>query len=321
MVSVHYLKYTAIAIVFAAVLALLEWGYIRIARRYHIGTTVPDGDGGARKRFVAVGGGFIFILAAVIAVAFYPAIDPYLINVYMYVGGGALLAVMSYADDLVHLSPRLRLAVHVVVTALVLYMLPFDGRWWLYAVAVVACTGYINASNFMDGSNGMLALYSAVVLASLVAVHPTVICVALLVAVAVFAVFNCRTRALVYSGDVGSITLGFFIATTMVYYILLYGEYSMAVFVAVFLVDTFCTFAERLVRGDNVLLPHHRHLYQRLIRGGCPQLAVAAVYAGVQLAVNAGWFVLPQQWRAAYAVAVALVLLALYIITRSRYKA
>lgn len=297
-------------LILAAVLALAEWGYIRIARRYHIG--ISDTDNQGRRHFIAVGGGFIFILAAVIAVAFYPATDRNMINVYMYTGGAALLAVMSYADDLVGLSAKLRLVAHIVVIALVLAMYPFGGNVWLYLLAVTACTGYVNASNFMDGTNGMLALYSAVVLVSLLFVEVTALSIALLTAVAVFAFFNCRKNAMVYSGDVGSISIGFFIATTITYYILVSGEMSMAVFVAVFLTDTFCTFVIRLVNGERVLDSHRKHLYQRLIAGGCRPLAVAAVYAGLQLAVNAAWLAMPAQGRIPFALAASAVLLAAY---------
>ena len=159
MVPLHSLKYIISAVVLAAVLALLEWAYIRVARRNHIGVTASDKG---RRRFVAVGGGFIFILAAIMAVAVFPATAPYIFLVYMYVGGGAILAVLSYADDLITLSPRLRLGVHIAVTALVLALMPFGSNYLLYACAVIACTGYMNASNFMDGINGMLALYSGV---------------------------------------------------------------------------------------------------------------------------------------------------------------
>ena len=297
----------------AAVLALLEWAYIRVARRNHIGVTASDKG---RRRFVAVGGGFIFILAAIMAVAVFPATAPYIFLVYMYVGGGAILAVLSYADDLITLSPRLRLGVHIAVTALVLALMPFGSNYLLYACAVIACTGYMNASNFMDGINGMLALYSGVVLATLACVMPSPVVLALLVSTAVFAAYNCRREPSVYSGDVGSITIGFFIATSLVYYILDSDEYSAAVFVLVFLIDTFCTFMERLLRGDNVFMSHRRHLYQLLIRRRAHPLTVSAGYAAVQLAVNGVWLMLPEAARPVYVIASAAILVTLYIFIR-----
>lgn len=313
MVPLHSLKYIISAVVLAAVLALLEWAYIRVARRNHIGVTASDKG---RRRFVAVGGGFIFILAAIMAVAVFPATAPYIFLVYMYVGGGAILAVLSYADDLITLSPRLRLGVHIAVTALVLALMPFGSNYLLYACAVIACTGYMNASNFMDGINGMLALYSGVVLATLACVMPSPVVLALLVSTAVFAAYNCRREPSVYSGDVGSITIGFFIATSLVYYILDSDEYSAAVFVLVFLIDAFCTFMERLLRGDNVFMSHRRHLYQLLIRRRAHPLTVSAGYAAVQLAVNGVWLMLPEAARPVYAIASAAILLTLYIFIR-----
>ena len=96
-------------------------------------------------------------------------------------------------------------------------------------------------------------------------------------------------------------------------------------FVLVFLIDTFCTFVERLLRGDNVFMSHRRHLYQLLIRRGARPLAVSAGYAAVQLAVNGAWLMLPATARPAYSIASAALLLTLYIFIRiialKKYKA
>ncbi len=320
----------AVIILLFGVLFVAEALYVRLAHRLGIGV-VRDVDG--CETFVPVGGGVVFALAAIAAVFLAPWHTIWFLAA---VAGGVALAALSFVDDLVKLSPRLRLVVQAIVLATVLYPLLAAGHVAVYLLAVLACVGYLNTSNFMDGSNGMLAGYSGVVLASLVfaacAVMPSsdcdvalpsvgsirVLCSCLLVAAAVFAMFNFRSRAVVFSGDVGSIAVGYFIAFSLTVLIVRYGRVSMAVFVIVFLVDTFCTFVQRLFNGENVLSPHKKHLYQIFLREGYPQLSVAAAYAMVQFAINALWFVVPPAWQNTYALAVAVLVCAAYLVLKSK---
>lgn len=307
------------------VLVLVELLYIRLARRYGIGVEEHIGD---RRVFTPVGGGCIFIIAAIYASLAHPFPGP---EFYMALCGGVFLAIVSYIDDVVKLSARLRLVIQTLLMAAILYPLPLHGNFDAYLLALIGCVGYINASNFMDGSNGMLATYSAVVLGSLILAAGTVpdpagctsalpppssvaaISAALLTAVGAFALFNFRPRALVFSGDVGSITLGFFIALGLTSLIVYSSTVSMAIFVVVYLVDTFCTFVQRLLNGERVLEPHRKHLYQLLLRTGYSSSTVATTYSAIQLIVSAGWFVTPEKWQNFYSLTATLVLLSVYV--------
>ncbi|MBQ0149706.1 MAG: hypothetical protein KBT08_03710, partial [Bacteroidales bacterium] len=84
----------------------------------------------------------------------------------------------------------------------------------LALAALVVCVGATNVYNFMDGINGITAGYSGVVLLSVlmadaqqgVSVDRS-LCVVMLLAVVVFAIFNFRPRgkAKCFAGNVGSV--------------------------------------------------------------------------------------------------------------------
>lgn len=304
-------------------LLLLELLYIRLARKLGIGV---EREQGGRRAFVSVGGGIIFIIAA--AAAFF-CCPQWSTEAVMVLAGGFLLAVTSYIDDLVTLSAPLRLVVQTLLIAAILLPMITAGYLAMWLIALIGCVGYINSSNFMDGINGMLAAYSVVVTATLIHAACQLPCnidmplldanriiavnAALMVALLVFAIFNFRRRAVVFSGDVGAITVGFFIAVSLTSLMLATGSISMLIVVAVYLIDTFATFVQRLLNGENVLSKHHKHLYQLLVRKGYPQLGVASAYAAIQLAVNFGWTLTPAHLQDLYSLVVGLMLVCVYV--------
>lgn len=316
-------------IILAVILPPIELLYIRLARHLGIGAR-PYGD--VSQHFTPIGGGIIIYIGALLPAAcglldFHSA---------LLLGGAALLGVLSFADDLVKLPPGFRLIVQIMVIATVLWQLPANGLYDAYILGGIACVGYINSSNFMDGINGMLCLYGLVVLASLLAVlmwfmPPTDpyffsrdtfidLCIGLSIALAVFAFFNCRRHALVFAGDVGSIGLGYFSGIMLVMIVLVTGYYSVALFVIIYIIDTFFTFLERLFNGEDVMKPHCKHLYQRLVSHGYAPLKVSAAYAALQAAINILWFAIPEPFLNLYAILVTLAVMTTYIVIKTTLK-
>ena len=61
-----------------------------------------------------------------------------------------------------------RLLFHFSAMALMFYQWGlFSLSWWWIVIALIVCTGIINAYNFMDGINGITGGYSLVILAAL----------------------------------------------------------------------------------------------------------------------------------------------------------
>lgn len=222
------------------------------------------------------------------------------------------LATLSFANDLRHISAGLRLVAQFVAALLAL-----GGALWLGHASwpvflllpalffVVATT---NCFNFMDGINGIAGLTALVAFACLLALgggadtalfYPILAVMGALVG---FLPFNLP-RAKLFMGDVGSIFLGFLFALSVC---LLAGSWTeflvLASFLFPFYADEAVTVVERLWRGESLLAPHRRHLYQFMANErGIAHWKVSAAYAVIQvfvalLAVTAGrhgpWHVL-----------------------------
>lgn len=314
-------------IVLAILLPLILWAYIPLARS--IGMCAQSNGSGNEK--VAIGGGVIFYIGALIPLLF--SENEFNINIWLLMAGGAILGVLSFADDMVKLPPQFRLVVQLLVISTVLYEIFADGNYDIYLISVIACIGFANASNFMDGINGMLALYGIVVLSTLIAVpyvmgpvvcplYPTANIThylsGLLIALIVFAMFNVRHHALVFAGDVGSVILGYFIGITIIWMSITYETISMLTLVIVYLIDTFCTFLQRLFNGERVLEPHRKHLYQQLVSQGHAPLRISATYAATQLCINLGWLAVPADMQLLYTIIITLALLTAYISLKIR---
>lgn len=316
-------------IILLAILPVIEWVYITFARKAGFCAQSPDGSS-----CVPVGGGIIFYIGATLPLLVSsPFFDA---NIWLLLAGGAVLGVLSFADDMVKLPPLFRLVVQFAVLSVVLVRLFTAGYYDIYLICVIACVGFANASNFMDGINGMLAAYSAVVLLTLEAVPfmgwperailgnmPTIeqiqyLLGGLLTAVAVFAVFNMRSKAKVFAGDVGSVGIGYFIGICIVWMSIIYRNVSMPIVVLIYMTDTFCTFLQRLFNGENVLQSHSKHLYQLLTRHGIAPLKVAGAYACIQLVINAGWLATPRPFQLLYSLITIIVVVSVYITIKIR---
>ncbi len=221
--------------------------------------------------------------------------------------GVVALAVVSYVDDLRDLPSWLRMAVQVAAVLLVFLSFPLQLELWKAMLVCIGFVGVLNIYNFMDGVNGMLALYSLSVLLSLLYLNnfdgPFVdndLLLTLLVADLVFAFFNCRRCALCFSGDVGSIVMGFAVLYLMLRYVLSLPQDGVSVsvltLVVVYLADGGLTILKRFLAGKNVFKPHREHLYETLANDlKVPHLRISLIYAVLQLAINVGYIFVPDR--------------------------
>lgn len=312
----------------AIILLALEALYIPLARRMGIGAPVTPRSSATHRELTATGGGFIFIIAALLCtLAAAPgSLPPHFTGI---VAGGVVLALISFIDDLREVPPGVRLAIQALTVGAAYFWLA--GWPDVYLLTLILGVGFINAYNFMDGISGMLAAYSVVTLSALlVAFHLAGVplaaadprlAVALLIAALVFGLFNFRARSVVFCGDVGSIVMGYFILYLMVRLILLTHDASAIVLLMVYGVDTALTILGRLFRGENILAPHRSHLYQRLANErAVPHLAVASAYALLQGAIDAAYFLMPAPWRWTYTILVTAALVAAYFAPRRRAR-
>ncbi len=220
-----------------------------------------------------------------------PAMIPYLVV------GAAILAILSWLDDVRELPPWLRLASHIVIIGLVLWLQPlgpvFQGLLPAALDALVAgvlWVWFLNLFNFMDGIDGLaavettsVALGAAVVLALAGASSDHILFHLLVAAAAIGFVHWNWHPARIFLGDVGSIPLGFVLGW-IVLDLAARGHWLPALIVpAYYWADATLTLGARAHRGQAVWRAHREHFYQRAVQGGLSHAAVSRRVAWVNL--------------------------------------
>ena len=210
-------------------------------------------------------------------------------------GGGLLgltiMAVVSFADDVHSISPRIRLICQFIA---ILVMFDHSGllrnSFHVIIILAIACVGTMNIYNFMDGINGMTGGYSLIVALALLYVNanmvhfaPQSLILYVIMAIVIFNLFNFRSRAKCFAGDVGSLSIGFII----VYFVLVLAikghSMSWIVMFSVYLVDGGMTILHRILLRENLMKPHKKHVYQIMANElKMSHLVVSGIYMGLQ---------------------------------------
>jgi len=292
----------------------------------------------SHRQPVINGGGIIFPMAAVVWFLVFGWEKPFAIT------GLILIGIISFMDD-VHSLPRgIRIVAHALAIGLLFYDIGLFGMYWYLTVAALIITvGWLNAFNFMDGINGITAFSGLVTLGTFSVLnhahrfifpffgegvspdwhpfYPSGLIGTLFLGLLVFAFFNARKKAVVFAGDVGSISLAFLQSWMMLNLMIMTREAWWILMFSVYGIDTVMTILIRLRLGENILEAHRKHLYQLLANEKrIPHLAVSLVYALIQGMINIALIVLffnglMQMWI----VPVFLMVLSLqYLIYRSK---
>jgi UDP-N-acetylmuramyl pentapeptide phosphotransferase/UDP-N-acetylglucosamine-1-phosphate transferase len=272
-----------ILITFLLLISIL--GYFKIADHYNI-IDHPN-ERSSHSEITIRGGGIIFLLAALAAVIMHP-------DYWLPISGLIIIGVISFIDDRITLSSKIRILIHLLaVTFLFIYCKVFSlpvYEWFLLYFIVI---GTINAYNFMDGINGITGAYSLIVLGGLqyvnlrqiAFVQPDMIWLPML-ACGVFLYFNFRKKAKCFAGDVGSVSIAFWIIMLLIQLILKSNNWVYILFLSVYGADSVITIIHRILLKQNVLKPHRLHLYQILANEKkLPHLRVAFGYALLQAVI------------------------------------
>lgn len=238
-----------------------------------------------------------------------------------------LVTFISFVDDVKSISQLTRLFFHFSAMALMFYQWGlFSLSWWWLVLALIVCTGIINAYNFMDGINGITGGYSLVVLAALAYINQeivpfvekdfiyTVIC-----SVLVFCFFNFRKKAECFAGDVGAVSIAFIVLFLIGKLVIRTGDFSWMVLLAVYGVDSVLTIIHRLMLHENIGLPHRKHMYQIMANElKVPHVIVSSIYMGVQTAIIVG-YIICLNYGYWYLLCVILLLSLIYICFMKRF--
>jgi len=214
---------------------------------------------------------------------------------------GVMLSIISFYGDNFQLSVRLRLVIQSVAAAFL--AVPFLGSTGfpllLFLPVFIFVVGTTNLYNFMDGIDGiagvtsvvgfgLLAYYNYSIFSFPVSSYAILaICMAL---ASLGFLFLNLPRARVFLGDVGSILLGFvFSGVVLMLAKNIVDLICLASFIFPFYADEITTMYVRLRQGENLTIPHRKHLYQLLANEmGFSQWIVSCSYGLIQLAVGLG---------------------------------
>ena len=311
-------------IIILVLLFLAELFYFRIADKCNI-IDKPN-ERSSHTRITLRGGGIIFyfgVLAYFLTSHFeYP----------WFMLALTLITFISFVDDIRSTSQVLRLVFHFSAMALMFYQWGlFSLPWWTLFVALIVCTGIINAYNFMDGINGITGGYSLVVLVALAYINEAVVSfveqdfiLTVLCSVFVFNFFNFRKRAKCFAGDVGSVCIAFVLLFFIGKLVIRTEDFSWIILLVVYGVDSVLTIIHRLMLHENIGLPHRKHLYQIMANElKIPHMVVSSVYMLVQALVIIGYLLFQNNdyqnngyW---YLLATVLILGTLYVLFMKKY--
>ncbi|MBE0622358.1 MAG: undecaprenyl/decaprenyl-phosphate alpha-N-acetylglucosaminyl 1-phosphate transferase [Burkholderiales bacterium] len=231
-----------------------------------------------------------------------------------------MIAVTGALDDKFDLGPYIKFAAQIAAALLMIYwggrLLHDLGRLvseetltlgrFAVPLTVFAVIGVVNAVNLCDGADGLaggLVFIAAfwIALISAGSGHAGTLALALLGCIAAFLAFNLRSpwrsRAAIFLGDAGSLSLGFILAWLTVDAtregVQLFPPVTAIWLLAIPISDTIVCMSRRLLRGQSPFRADRTHLHHILIDLGLPVaravaliLLLAFVLAGMGVA---GW--------------------------------
>ena len=210
-----------------------------------------------------------------------------------------MLATVSFIDDIRSVSPMIRLVCQFIAILLMSYHSGLiQTAPHVIFILSVACVGMMNICNFMDGINGMTGGYSLVVMLALLYVNVNVFhftqtsfLLYVIMAILVFNIFNFRSHAKCFAGDVGSLSMGFILVYLVLRLALNGHSMSWMIFLVVYGVDGGLTILHRILLRENLMKPHKKHAYQIMANElKMPHLQVSLIYMGIQT-VSCVWFI------------------------------
>lgn len=272
---------------------LIAYLYFYLAKKYEI-LDRPN-DRSSHIKATIRGGGILFSISALVYFCFEKHIYPYFFS------GLLVISIISFWDDIKSLSNRIRLSFHLISIILLFIQLGIFSEFGLIPIFVLTIfsVGILNAYNFMDGINGLTGLYSLVGLLNLFILDKYFInftesnlIIYIILSVSIFLFFNFRSRAICFSGDVGSISMAFLMLFLIYSLIDHSGNIKFIFFLFLYGLDSIYTIVYRILNKENIFKAHRSHFYQILVHNyKYSHLSVATFYGILQLFLNV-WIII-----------------------------
>lgn len=295
----------------------------------HVITDVPNNRSSHDTPTPRSGGLGIFIVFLFVSAVFWVINQNELPKWFTpFVLSAAIIGFHSLFDDISDRSAIEKLFVQVIAASIVVYFgliieLPFGGYWLNIAITMLWIVGMTNATNFMDGLDGLVSgifslalVFFCMILFSIGHYDLYLFGLTLIAGLMGFLIYNFPP-AKIFMGDVGSCLLGFLYALMVV---IMLGEVKspwimLASLLVVFnlLFDVMFTVIRRFLRGDNILQAHRAHLFQLMNRLGYRHLTISLCYLGVTF-VQGILAICVLHYQSTFALMIVFILLILHII-------
>ena len=317
-------------LIIAVILVAAELVYFKIADKCNI-IDKPN-QRSSHTRIVLRGGGIIFVIGLWIWSICYGFQYPWML------AGVTLAAGISFIDDIHSLPDSLRLvaqfsAMLLILIDLGLLSLGSEGNWifniLFVLAALIVCVGATNIYNFMDGINGITGGYSLAVLVPLMLLNQKMgfvnenLLVVVGLSLLVFCLFNFRTKAKCFAGDVGSIGIALILLFCIGKLIMQTGDVTWLMFLLVYGIDGCMTIIHRIMLHENLGEAHRKHAYQLMANElHIPHVVVSIIYMALQLVMSLlAVYVIPDTIAAhwLYLIGVAVMLGLAYIVFMKKY--
>ena len=227
-------------------------------------------------------------LAFIIPLLFYDLITYYFNN---FEGGISLsslcipLIFISFLDDLIKISPKYRYLFQLLTSFLILsfsnvnlFLLTQNFNILIFLFLVFCITAAINFTNFMDGSDGLVAgcmfVFFLIINYKL---NSNVSIIILLGSLATFIYWNWDP-AKIFMGDIGSTFLGVYFIANILQFNDIKEIIGLLLIASPIFGDALITMFKRFFKGQNIFKAHRQHLYQRLFLGKLSKKQVATIY-------------------------------------------
>lgn len=230
------------------------------------------------------------------------------------------IGMLGLVDDALTLGAKTKFGIMILISGAAVWLIGAPTKLPLLngVVTLLPVAGFVgamlwifvvmNAVNFMDGANGMMGLSLAIANiglfgAGLIGGSATTLLLSGLSVMTIlgFLPYNVRQKARIFSGDVGSLTLSFLFAVSVLYLVKETPDQTLIlvgpILILPILTDVLLTLIRRTRNGDNLLQAHNTHLYQRMIQRGLNHLTVSWFYAlATLLCANIVVFGAPRGW-------------------------
>ena len=262
--------------------------YLLLAKKFDF-FEVKNDEVGADTRRPLKEAGIVFWIAAVLFALFNPTE-----SAWWFLAGITLIALLGLWDDMKNVPTWVRLFLHLVAASIAFH---FTGvfaeiTWWNLIVVYLGFIGVLYAFKFMDGIHGMTGLYALAVLLPILYInHYTEsferedFMAYPILAASVFLIFNLGRKSI--TGDVGSLSVGFWIATALILLIMETRDWVWTGLVMVYGVDSLMTIGHHTYLRKPLLKREKLHFYQVMANElRLDDRLVSILYAAIQLGVS-----------------------------------